>query len=216
MLHWPAPLFLWLRSALILTQRPQARQAEARITRRKLSLRKTVSAKSRYPIPSTSISTPAVTNATTVCMYCGIPGVVCSAIAVQTMSMSCSEILCWLRKARAVFAPSTSNRSVLLLYRRVNPISWNIAPKQSNSGSYFKPPFFPQAREVIHASRVVEQQRRLSVTHQLRCFSNKFTIGDRHARDRACFYGVYCCGGHIRITFQFQRKGFSIETPGHR
>jgi len=39
-----------------------------------------------------------------------MPGVVCSAIASQTFSMSCSAIPWPRRKSRAAFAPSTSKR----------------------------------------------------------------------------------------------------------
>src|SRR5882672_10111658 len=65
--------------------------------------------------PSTSISTPAVTRATTGCMCCGMPGVVCKAIAVQTVSISCCAMPWLRRKSRATFAPSTSKRSSALL-----------------------------------------------------------------------------------------------------
>src|ERR1700704_4845821 len=72
--------------------------------------------------------TPAVTSATTGCMCCGIPGVVWRAIAVQTVAISASEMPCPHRKSRAAFAPSTSKRSLGLLYRGVSPMSWNMAP----------------------------------------------------------------------------------------
>jgi hypothetical protein len=62
-------------------------------------------------MPRTSISTPAVTSATTGCMCCGIPAGVCSAIAVQTVSISCCAIPCPHRKSRAACAPSTSKRA---------------------------------------------------------------------------------------------------------
>jgi hypothetical protein len=42
--------------------------------------------------------------------------------------MSLGAILCALRKSRAAFAPSTSKRSVGLLCRFVNAMSWNMAP----------------------------------------------------------------------------------------
>jgi hypothetical protein len=44
-----------------------------------------------------------------------MPGVVWSAIAVQTVSMSVWEIPWPRRKSRAVLAPSTSKRSAVLL-----------------------------------------------------------------------------------------------------
>src|SRR5260221_76192 len=58
-------------------------------------------------------------------MYWGITGVVWSAIAVQTVSMSAGEIPWPRRNSFAAFAPSTSKRSVALLCRRVSPMSWN-------------------------------------------------------------------------------------------
>ena len=66
-------------------------------------------------LESTSISTPAVSRAITGSMCTGMPGVVCSAIAVQTRSMLLCAMSCDLKKARAALAPSTSKRSVWLL-----------------------------------------------------------------------------------------------------
>ena len=42
------------------------------------------------------------------------------------------------------------------------------------------PPFSCERGEIIHTSRVVEQQRRLGVTHEIRRFSGKFAVGDHH------------------------------------
>src|ERR1700730_12280310 len=42
-------------------------------------------------------------------------------------------------KSRAALAPSTSKRYPLLLYAGIRPMSWNIAPRYSSSGSYFRP-----------------------------------------------------------------------------
>jgi len=52
----------------------------------------------------------------------GDPGVVCSAIAVHTMSISCWEMPYDRRKSRAALALSTSNRSLGLLYLGVRPM----------------------------------------------------------------------------------------------
>src|SRR5882672_2357726 len=56
-----------------------------------------------------------VTRATTGCTCCGMRGVVCKAIASQTVSISCCAMPWLRRKSRATFAPPTSNRSSALL-----------------------------------------------------------------------------------------------------
>jgi hypothetical protein len=76
-------------------------------------------------------------------MCCGMPGVVCSAIAVHTRSMSCCEIPWPRKKSRATFAPSTSKRSPALLCFFTRPMSWNIAPAYSSSGSKVNPRRLP-------------------------------------------------------------------------
>ena len=60
---------------------------------------RSASGNSECAMPRTSISTPLVKSATTGCMYCGIPSVVCRAIAVHTISISCCGILWWRRNA---------------------------------------------------------------------------------------------------------------------
>src|SRR5260370_42230273 len=48
-------------------------------------------------------------------------------------------------------------------------------------GIKLEPAPFPRERsKKLHTSGVVEQQRRLRVTHQFGSFSNKLTVGDGH------------------------------------
>src|SRR5882757_3424413 len=94
-------------------------------------------------MPSTSYSTPAVSSATSGSMNSGMPGVVCSAMAVHTRRMLSSGTPCPRRKSLAASAPSTSNRRPLDLCCWPRPMSWNIAPTYSSSGSKLRSRFRP-------------------------------------------------------------------------
>src|SRR5580692_4097615 len=138
-----------------------------------------------YLSPSTSISTPAVTSATTGCMCCGMPGVVCSAIAVHTVSISCCDIPCPRRKSRAAFAPSTSKRSLGLLCRYVSPMSWNIAHGVEQLGiECHAAPHAGQRAPVEDAAGMVKEQRRFRVPHELRDLTRKLAVRDADSSDR--------------------------------
>src|ERR1700742_3064618 len=70
--------------------------------------------RSSRPMPSTSVSTPAVTKAISAPRNSGIPGVVCKAMPSHTLSASLLSTPRSSRKSRAAFALSTSKRRVEL------------------------------------------------------------------------------------------------------
>src|SRR5437899_13022847 len=113
-------------------------------------------------------------------MCCGMPGVVCRAIAVQTVSISCCAMP-WLRSGiRAVDLEALGLAAVLMGQAHV--VEHRACIKQFGIESE-SATLACQSAPVIDAARVVKQQRRFGVPHQLRDFARELAVGNSDSRE---------------------------------
>src|SRR5690242_7758275 len=104
----------------------------------------------------TSMRTPAFVRAISGLMYCGIPGVVCRAIASQTRSALGGGRPWLLTNSRAASALSTSNRFVSVWYSSTSPVVKQRRDVQQFTIKLHIVPDFLQCTEEIHPDRMVE------------------------------------------------------------
>ena len=144
---------------------------------------RSASVNSENAMPSTSISTPAVTSATTGCMCCGMPGVVCSAIAVQTVvdvalgdAVAAQEVAGGIG---AVDLEALIGAGVLLGQAHVVEHGAGIEQLGIEAQTA---PLAGERAPVIDAARMVEQQRRLGIPDQFGHFARQFAVGNDDPR----------------------------------
>ena len=136
-------------------------------------------------MPSTSISTPAVTRATTGCMCTGMPGVVCSAIAVQTRSMSRRRDVVGLQEvARGVGAVDLEALGPAAVPGCQAHVVEHRAGIEQLAVERQAAPQAGQRAEVVDPTRMVEEQVRLGIADKLGDLLAQLAVGDADPFDR--------------------------------
>src|ERR1700730_13525138 len=146
---------------------------------------RSASVNSEKAMPSTSISTPAVTSAMTGCMCCGMPGVVCSAIAVHTVSMSCGAMP-WPRSKVSRGVGAVYFEALMLarvLRGKTHVVEHGTGIKELGIETE-TPALAGERTPVIDAARVMEQQRRFRVPDEFRHLTRKLAVRDADSSDR--------------------------------
>src|SRR6266404_413350 len=135
-------------------------------------------------MPSTSISTPAVTSAITGRMCGGMPGVVCSAIAVHRVDILLRYPVATQEVARGVRAVHLEALVGAAVPMRQPHVVEHRAGIEQLCIECQAAPHTGQRAPVKNAAGMVKQQRRFRVPHELRDLTRKLAVRDADSSDR--------------------------------